>query len=540
MRSISLGAGKLRIYFLITALAFGGFLLVTPQAMALHFNLGEEAALDLDTTLIYGVSMRMKDANEELLTNINADDGNRSFEKYDLISNRFTVRGDLDFQFKNVGLFSRGRAFYDFVYEDSNSNDSPETHNSGPIMGGPLTDHQEFTDAAKDQMGSDAELLDYFIYGDFNPAGHPFSIRIGSQVVSWGESLFTLGGISTAQGHADATMLNIPGMELKDIFLPSEQVSAKLGLGFNLSFEGYYQWEWEKHRSDPAGTYFSTMDFGDVGGYNQIAVPGVPVTADRIEDERAKDDGQWGIALRYLSEKLNDTEFGLYYLNHHEKFPMAQTHPGAGTPTIPDWEDPLLNFVDNLGYNLAYQEDIALYGFSLSSQVGETNISSEVSYREDYLIPVNDSNPYNLLGYTYEPFDIVQVLASAIHFFGPMGFVDQTTLMFETGFNQVLDAENLYKDQFAWGSMTSLSFTFLDIAPFLDMKIPVSFKHRPNGVSSLPGTFTEKQHSVGIGADFTYRQNITFGFKYTDFLGDPDDSPQMDRDYLSFQVKYTF
>jgi hypothetical protein len=264
-----------------------------------------------------------------------------------------------------------------------------------------------------------------------------------------------------------------------------------------------------------------------------IAVPGVPATADRMADDYAKDEGQYGLALRYLSENLNDTEFGFYFLNYHEKMPMLMQQPGGGTPNNPDWGNPTLNFFDNLGYYLAYQEDVKLYGFSLSSQLGATNVSGEISYRDDLLISANTPSGY-------APFDVVQVLASAIHIFGPLSVVDMTTLMFETGFNQVIDAENLKKDDFAWGSYLSMSFTFFDVLPFTDMKIPFSFKHRPDNNSSLPGTFNANQNSLGIGVEFTYDSNITFGLKYTDFLGDAEDDLKSDRDYLAFNIKYTF
>jgi len=512
---------------------------IVPQTWGLNYQLNPDISLDLDTTLIYGASMRMKDANEKNL-GLNWDDGNRSFEQYDLVSNRFTVRSALDLRRKNVGVFARGRAFYDDAYHGSNANDSPETHNNGPLVGGPLTDHQEFTDAAEDQHGQDLELLDLYGYVDFSIAGRPLSLRVGQQVVSWGESLFTLGGISTAQGYADANMLNVPGAELVDIFLPSEQVSGRFNFLGNLSIAGYYQWEWKKHRSEAAGSYFSTMDFADEGGYNLLAAAGVPITADRIDDDPASDSGQWGVSLNYYAENLNSTEFGLYYLNYHEKFPLVVTAPGAGDLTRDDWGNPTYNFFDSLGYYLAYQEDIDLYGASFSTQLGPTNVSGEVTYRADYATQVVDPTAVPF-GFSYEPFDIVQALASAIHIFGPFAFVDTTSLMFEVGMNEVLDAKNLYRDQFAWGSTTSLKFSFFQVLPQLDMNVPVSFKHRPNGYSSLPGTFIEDQHQVSVGTDFIFRQKYEFGLKYTDFLGSAgDEDLKSDRDYLAFSFKYTF
>lgn len=527
-------------FFLLTFLL--GFFLIIPSVWSLRYQLDNSTILDIDTTLTYGIAMRMEEADKENLADINADDGNRAFDQYDLTSNRITVRTEMNLHRDNVGIFARGRAYYDDVYHHSNSNDSPETQNN--FVGGILSDHQKFTDDIKDEHGRDIELMDLYAYGDFYIGDRPLSVRLGQQVISWGESLFTLGGVSSAQSYADANMLNVPGAELEDIFLPTEQIVTRFNFFQNLSISGYYQWEWEKHRSPAAGSYLSYMDFADEGGYHLLAVPGLPATANRISDNPAKDRNQWGIGLNYLATNLNDTEFGVYYINYHEKFPLAKTKIGAGTPTT-DWTQILgpelgaqLNFFDNLGYYLDYQEDISLYGASFSTQVGPTNISGEISYRKDYLVPVN--NPLEPLGYSYEPFDVVQLLASAIHFFGPVSFIDSTTLMFEIGVNHVLDDENLYKDATAWGSTTSLAPTFFQILPNLDMTIPISFKHRPSGSSSLPGTFTEGQHQLSVGTDFLYAQKYQFGLKYTSFLGDSDKDPLSDRDYLSFNFKYTF
>ncbi len=528
--------GRQKYPALILLLFLFGLVFDGAQAWAFNTQLGPNTSLDVDTTFIYSASMRMKDASERNL-GINEDDGNRSFDQWDLVSNRLLLRTEVDLHRDNIGMFARGRAFYDDVYHHSNEHDSPGTHNNGPLVGGELSDHDEFTDAVEDQHGQDLELLDLYAYGRFDLANRPLSIRFGQQVVSWGESLFTLGGISSAQSYADATMLNSPGAELQDIFLPSHQISGRYDIFENLSLAAYCQWEWDAHVSDAAGSYFSTMDYADEGGYRLLAAPGLPISADRLADNDPSDTGQYGVSLIYNADWLNATEFGLYYLNYHEKFPLVRTVPGGGTLTR-DWGDPMLNFFDSLGYYLDYQEDIDLYGASFSTQVGATNISGEVSYRKDYLVQVVD--PTSFLGFSYDEFDVVQALVSAIHIFGPVSFIDNVTLMFEAGFNDVVDEENLYNDDFAWGSSTNLKFSFYNVLPSVDMDIPLNFKHRPNGYSSLPGTFYEDRDEVSIGAQFLYRQVYEFGLKYVDFLGNPDEDPKSDRDYLAFTFSYTF
>ena len=130
-------------------------------ASAVQFDLGKEGKADWATTISYGVSMRLNDPNPENLADPNRDDSERAFEKGDLLSNRVTLSSEADFQWKNLGAFIRGRAFYDFVYTGSSNNDSPLTLNTGILNGGPLANNRSFTDEAEERHGKNVELLDF-------------------------------------------------------------------------------------------------------------------------------------------------------------------------------------------------------------------------------------------------------------------------------------------------------------------------------------------------------------------------------------------
>ena len=43
----------------------------------------------------------------------------------------------------------------------------------------------------------------------------------------------------------------------------------------------------------------------------------------RDNDREPPDDGQYGMALRYLSPALNDAEFGFYFVNAHSRLPLV-------------------------------------------------------------------------------------------------------------------------------------------------------------------------------------------------------------------------
>ncbi len=230
-------------------------------SQALEADLGKGVTMDMDVTLKYSAAIRVEDQDIDLLADVNADDGNRSFDRGDFINNRFSALMDIDINRDNIGFFLRPRAFYDFAYDGKNANDSPATNNNGPLYGGPLTRTDEFTDRTRGTHRDTAEILDAYAYGTFDLGERDLVLRAGKQVVSWGESVFITNGISSAQNHVDATQANTPGMELKELFLPSGQIYSQLDLWPGFTLAGFYQWQWEKTVLDEAGAYFSTSDF---------------------------------------------------------------------------------------------------------------------------------------------------------------------------------------------------------------------------------------------------------------------------------------
>ena len=69
-------------------------------------------------------------------------------------------------------------------------------------------------------------------------------VRAGNQLVAWGESLF-LPGISYSQSTADATKAFTPGVEVKQILLPTPQVSMNLAIGGEWNVMGYYKFDFK-------------------------------------------------------------------------------------------------------------------------------------------------------------------------------------------------------------------------------------------------------------------------------------------------------
>lgn len=544
------GNASTRIRVVAAVLCVLAIVAAPRQGHALRFRFSEELVADVDATATYGAAWRMRGRNDALLQNVNGDDGNRSFARYDMVSNRFTLVTELDVHYRDYGTFVRAKGFYDFAYTGRNAHDSPATHNSGPLNGGPLADHRDFTGAVRHLYGERAELFDAYAYGLFRPADRLLVLRAGRQVISWGESRF-IPGISSTQSPVDATQFNVPGVEIKEVLLPVAQVYGQLDLVDNLTVAAYHQFEWRPTRLDEAGAYFSTTDYLDDGGYHRLVNAPPPATIfatiDRVRDEEPRDSGQWGISLRYLAAALNDAECGAYFVTYHEKGPQIIGQPGGGTVSA-DW-DALglppetaaeLARADGSSYFLRFREGVRLYGLSIASGSGPTSLGGEVSYRENVSVQVRDAQ--NILGFAYEPADAVQVQASVVHRFGPSMVADSLTLTTEAGFNQVFHGgdRDLLNDEFAWGYTATLLFEYFKILPGLDLNFPISFRHNVGGVSSVSGTFAEGRNSAGVGVNLTYRYRWKLGVGYTEYVGGAKRNPLVDRGFLSSSVKYAF
>jgi hypothetical protein len=480
---------------------------------AMQFNLGKDTNIDCDVTITYGAGFRTSDRDDAKLADINTDDGNRNFDQWDMINNKITLLADLDMRHKNFGAFVRPKAFYDHVYMSDNANDSPETNNA--LAGGLIDSSDEWADDVEDRHGNDAEILDLYAYATFDVGKRQLDLRVGKQVISWGESLFVTGGISAAQSPVDLSAAVAVGTEVKEILLPTETVYTQVDLTDKLALGGYYQWKWEKSRLMEGGTFFASQsDFlDDLGAPILVDIPGVGLVPalQRGEDHEADDNGQFGVSLTYASNWLNNIEFGLYYINYHDKLPLVNVDMASGT------------------YFTSYTEDIKLYGASFSSLIGDVNVSGEFSYRQDYGFDPTTTDDY------------WQAQTSWIYTTSFMPFSDAITTIGEIACAQMSglnddELDLLEMDDFAWRYVLQVGFDWYEVLPKLDTSLVLNYGDQPNGTNALG---TEGVGSVSAGLSFIYKQVYEFDITYEERL-DRKDNPDSDRDTLSLTLSYTF
>ena len=353
------------------------------SAGAVNFNIGDVEA-QLDSQISIGMSVSTADADKRFIHNATAvdgepqggkavartsDDGRLNYEKGDIFSKIFRGVHDLELRYGNSGAFVRGKYWYDFETKDG----SQEFYNIDDSGRPPLV------------KGAGVALLDAFVYHNYFIGNNPGNIRLGRQVVSWGESTF-IGNSINSINPIDVAALRRPGAELKEGLLPVEMLYLSQGLTENLSMEAFYQLKWAPYAIDNCGTFFgsdtlatgcndrlvvSGIDYpqGDPQLQNGAYAPlgGASYIVRARKDKEARDDGQFGAALRWFVPELNDTEFGFYAMNIHSRAPTFSTVRGYDTvlPGIPGVD----GAVGPAGYFLEYAEDIRLYGVSFSTLV---------------------------------------------------------------------------------------------------------------------------------------------------------------------------
>ncbi len=346
--------------------------IISIPAYSVNFESGDWSA-SVDTTATTGLGWRVDNQDTRIIGlsadpaglpgsgssitgtafSENSDDGNQNYNDGTISKlGKFTTEVDLNHK-NGFGIFSRFYGFKDWANVDAGN-------------------RTELGHGADRLVTENIVLQDLYFWGDFNIGNMPASIRVGEQVLSWGESTFIQNGINVINPF-DVSKLRTPGAKVRDALVPVGMVSFSVAPTDELSFEAYYQYDWERTTIEPPGSFFSTNDFVGDGGNKvmlgfggaafgtgfigsdrgtsfgaltgainaDLALPafGAPVALGLFEPDflgvlRAPDDrpgngGEYGFALRYFAENLNSTEFGLFFINHHSRTPIISAITGT-------------------------------------------------------------------------------------------------------------------------------------------------------------------------------------------------------------------
>lgn len=581
------------------AMALGGVWALVP-APASAFKFGNESVQgSFDSTISFGMQKRMSGRDCLIIGNDNGgcgptsgplgeivngpgfgftanpdfnmlqfDNGNLNYDKNDIVSAALKGSHELGLKW-GQGWGALVRATW---VQDSKADDTKRT---------PLSD------AAKDDAVHNFTLLDAYVSKELKLGSQPAKIKLGNQVVSWGEDIFIYGGVNITNA-IDFRKAHTPGMQLKEIFIPAQILSLNTGLSQTMSLEAYYQFKWNSFKFDPVGTYFSGADvlhkgqqpafvpssilglpagsIGDPGTVVQNGAagftPGQTLTlADLIgfgtvignlPDKSPRKTGQGGVALRWKPDN-GVGEFGFYYLRYHDKIPSLSFTPGV------------------TNYFLEYGEDRDLWGVSMNTSLGNWAVGAELSYRPRDSVFIDPTVPLagqyacfapgatldNCRGYVEEkkwqahltgiyllgPQDwggLVRALGAAEGIFlGELAVAHYPDLD-RSGAIPYLLPNYTMPDKTSWGYVFEMGITYPQAFLGLNVTPQIDFSHWFSGTSPNAIPFVDGAKSLMLSLNFDYQSKWRGQIAYTGFWGGGQNNLLRDRDFLSMSVSYSF
>ncbi|MGI0813105.1 DUF1302 domain-containing protein [Pseudomonas aeruginosa] len=535
-----------------------GLVLACTAPMALAFTFETDNIRgSFDSTIAAGMAVRTQSQDCDLITAGATghhppsgcqspvagfgDQGDLNYDKGDLFTNY--IKGTHVLLLKlpdDYSFMARGSWIRDFAATDTTGalsyGSPPGVHKNG------------LTDNAHDDLRFKARLLDLWVSKSFDVADHRVRARLGNQVINWGESIFTLGGINNTNAY-DVSALLRPGTQLKEAVLPAPMLSVASGLGGGVNIETYYQFGWNKSEIPPVGSYWSTTNgLGD------------GMQAYGLHSKDAKDSGQWGISLRWQPQDT-DLNLGLYVMRYHDKTPDLSIH-----------FDP--NTFEVLQYEWQYPEDRMMYGISANMPVGDWAVGTELSYRPKDAVTLNPKvdGCFNRGGKCWKDEKKFQWHLTGLYSQTPQNsgnwldftgasagtLVSELVVVHYPGLHEEYDGEPLAPGQYSWisdpnvaptskGSKTSSGIS-LDYSLTYENSLlpgwqvtPGMFYSRGLGgrTPNLSQTWTDGASSMNLYLNFVRNPaSWQVSFNYAKFMGGATPYDQMlgDRDYVGVVV----
>ncbi|MEW5009116.1 MAG: DUF1302 family protein [Cycloclasticus sp.] len=496
----------------------------------------------VDTTVSFSAAMALKNANPKSTA---SSSGRQSVfdNSGDIYSAPISVLSDIGINYKDMGFFTRVGYTYDFALMDGanacSSGSCNENAAAGTMDGIPEESREE---------ANRFRLYDFFVYKNFDVDGRSLNVRVGKQVINWGESNFAGGGITQMINPVDLGKSTTPGSEVKERLLPQEMVYANYELSDNTSLEAFYVWNWRRTEFMPVGTFFSPFDFQ---GEGDNAVLGGRTNVASDNPDRG---GQYGVSLHTILEDYDEMDLGFYYTRTHAHLPYMQAF-------------------NNGTYRTVYAEDQDTFAVSLNGEVGSTGISfqTELNYKPDFFDTRYCRNSHGLAnggvnvfpdttplaGCGIEASDVTTFLGAFTYVGGKPAFgSDKQAFIFDYAMIWIDDLNNNYSDaarphadgvdqldrpinHLAYGYTAVASFTYNNLFWNLNVNPVFVFKHDLEGRMPFNnGAITEEQRVVKVGVTFDYQSTMSLNIAATKWIS--EDGTFGDRDNVAATFKYSF
>lgn len=554
------------------ALAVSAACLAAGNASAFEIDTGNsDVAVRWDNTVRYNAGWRAQGRDSAISKNSFYDEGDALFNKGDMVTNRLDLLTEFDFVYKkDLGFRVSGAGWYDGAYgSHGSSNPNARVTVAGAPKGTTIAApssyvNNEFSSYTKRYTeGPSGELLDAFVFANFDAGDTPVKLKVGRHTIFWGESLLLNGalhGIAYSQMPLDIQKGQAtPGAEAKELFRPLNQISAQAQVTDTLSLAAQYFLQWESYRFPEGGTYLAPADFAFEGPNRLVAAqvvtnPALGAASGALLGYsnggaiKPKDAGEFGLAARWSPEFLDGTA-GLYYRRYADKIPQVLltrftplgavpgatlVGPAAALATQP--------YLPGSRYNLVYGKDVDLYGISFAKNLGGVSLGAELSYRHNTPLSakvlgaslVDGEGPrgdtmhglVNLLGTIAKTplFDIAN-WATEVTWSRLEKVSEHPELFNGVGYGGCTVVAGVQpkwsgcatRDYVGFGG--SFTPTWYQVAPSVDLSMPLTYSMgiRGNAATMFGGNDGLGNYSIGLGMDI--QQKYRIDLKYISYLG---------------------
>jgi len=403
--------------------------LVASPARAEVFRVGEVDGI-FNASLAYGFLARTESRDRDFIgianggdaASVNFDNGDLNYDK-GVVSNGLRATGELTLKWRNFGAYVRGYGFYDFETELDDRK------------------HSALSNDADDLVGRGGDFQDYYLSAALNIGGLPVQLRVGNQVLNWGESGLLRFGVDVIN-PLDLVAISQPMTTARDAFVRQGMVWVAANLTEEIAIEGFYQYDWQEVRGAPVGWFFSTNDLIGGDGTGE-AFSGLGEFSDRGTDldsffgltpgtlgfdrnfmrirskgrDKPDDQGQFGFTIQSFFQALNGAKLALHFVNYHSRLPIISARTAdqefvdktsaaavaaravdlAMNPAIPpgqalDIEETLTisGLANETRFFATYPEDIQMLGVSFSTATPWTGtlVSGEIAHHFGWPIQI--------------------------------------------------------------------------------------------------------------------------------------------------------
>ncbi len=408
-------------------------------------------------------------------------------------------------------------------------------------------------------IGPSGELLDAFVFGNFDVSGRPVHVKFGRHSTYWGVSVFdATRNIAYGQQPQDGLKAaTSPGATAKELVLPVGQVSAQAQLTSEFSLEGQYGLEWLPDRLPEGGTYFATNDTVFFGPSRAVTGAGGLTPRGSTDAPSRWSAGNWGLAAKWAPLRLEGT-LGAYYRRFNEHSPWVLV---GKTPSV--------------NYHMVFPRNVELIGFSFEKAIMSQSVGVELNMRRNTALNTSGTlvNANDVAGTEGARGNILNAVINTTSELFASRFWDTGTVVAEMSYQRLLSVTqnpNVFtgigyagcptgrvEDGCATRSALALRVRvtpqWFQVRPGLDVSLPIDYAYGIKGNGAAPGGGNEASKRFTVGVSGVFRNAHTFSLSYNGRRGKTGTfNPALgvftsgngytlnDRDWVSFTYQTAF